>query len=94
MELLTGLWREISELGLGHKLHHRDVVRVALKRLDADLRSNELHEVLSDIRKEASVEKPFEKNREVTGHDVESGPVGWHSTFMYYDKLYYTLLYH
>jgi hypothetical protein len=33
IELLHRLWLELSSLGLGHKLHHRDVVRVALRRL-------------------------------------------------------------
>ena len=76
VEFLHQLWREISELGLGHKLHHRDVVRVALKRLGADLRSAELHEVLADIRKEVSDEKNAEENAALISHFVGSGSTG------------------
>ncbi len=56
IEFLHRLWLELSGLGLGYKLHHRDVVRVALRRLEADLRSKDIHEVLEDIRKEMSDE--------------------------------------
>jgi hypothetical protein len=47
---------EICELGLRHRLHYRDAVRVALKRLEADVRSAEIQDVLPDIRKEVSDE--------------------------------------
>jgi amino acid transporter len=33
LDLLHRLWLELSDKGPGHKLHHRDVVRVALRRL-------------------------------------------------------------
>jgi amino acid transporter len=39
VEYLHRLWLELSGKGPGYKLNHRDVVRVALRRLDADLRS-------------------------------------------------------
>ncbi len=54
IEMLHSLWLELSEKGLGHKLHHRDVVRVALQRLQNDLRSDRGREVLSDVRQAAS----------------------------------------
>ncbi|HTY63552.1 MAG TPA: APC family permease [Acidobacteriota bacterium] len=54
MELLHNLWLKLSEIGLGHKLHHRDVVRVALQRLQGDLQSEKLKEVVRDVEKEVS----------------------------------------
>jgi hypothetical protein len=54
IELLHSLWLELSEKGLGHKLHHRDVVRVALQRLRNDLQSKNENEVVHDVRKETS----------------------------------------
>ncbi len=54
IELLHNLWLRLSEKGLGHKLHHRDVVRVALRRLEADLQSPSSKEVLREVSKEAS----------------------------------------
>jgi hypothetical protein len=54
IELLHSLWLELSEKGLGYKLHHRDVVRVALQRLRNDLRSKNEKEVVRDVRQEVS----------------------------------------
>jgi hypothetical protein len=54
IELLHSLWLEISKKGLGYKLHHRDVVRVALQRLRNDLRSRNEKEVIRDVKQEAS----------------------------------------
>jgi amino acid transporter/nucleotide-binding universal stress UspA family protein len=54
IDFLHRLWREVSELGLGYKVHHRDIVRVALRRLEFDLRSHKIHEVLEDIHTEVS----------------------------------------
>jgi amino acid transporter/nucleotide-binding universal stress UspA family protein len=57
MELLHKLWLEIADRGLGHKLHHRDVVRVALRRLEKTLGSENAEEVLSELRKETAAEE-------------------------------------
>jgi amino acid transporter len=54
IEFLHQLWLDLTALGLGYRLHHRDVVRVALKRLEADLKSKDLRMVLEDIHAEAS----------------------------------------
>jgi amino acid transporter len=51
------LWLELSEKGFGHKLHHRDVVRVALRRLDADLRAERSSDVLQELRREVAGER-------------------------------------
>ena len=42
------LWRKLSDR-LGAKLHHRDVVSVALRRLERDLDGYRFEEVLEDI---------------------------------------------
>lgn len=53
LDLLHDLWLRLSgEEGLGAKLHHRDVVGAALRRLERDLDSEEKPQVLEDIRRE------------------------------------------
>lgn len=54
IEMLHRLWLDLSARGLGHKLHHRDVVRVALRRLEAELQSPNAKEVLKEVSQEAS----------------------------------------
>ena len=49
-ELLHRLWLEISEREPGQILHHRDVLRVALRRLDRDWNAGRLKEVLDELR--------------------------------------------
>jgi amino acid transporter/nucleotide-binding universal stress UspA family protein len=56
-ELVHKLWLTLTERGLGHKLHHRDVVRVALRRLEAALESPESGEVLEHVKHEASEDR-------------------------------------
>jgi nucleotide-binding universal stress UspA family protein len=63
IDLLHRLWLNLSDKGLGHKLHHRDVVRVALRRLESELHSSNAKEVLREVAKEASEERrPPEQN--------------------------------
>ncbi len=57
IELLHKLWLRLADKGLGHRLHHRDVVRVALRRLEADLESPEEKEVLREVAREASEDR-------------------------------------
>jgi nucleotide-binding universal stress UspA family protein len=61
MELLHKLWLEIADRGLGHKLHHRDVVRVALRRLERSLGSERAEEVLNELKKETLAEEKQHK---------------------------------
>src|SRR5204862_3420269 len=49
--LVHDLWLELSEK-FGAKLHHRDVVGVALKRMNRELHSHEEDSVVTDIRDE------------------------------------------
>jgi hypothetical protein len=44
----------LSGKGPGPKLHHRDIVGVALRRMAADLDSTRSKEVLDDVLKEVS----------------------------------------
>ena len=53
VDLLHRLWLELSECGPGHKLHHRDVVRVALQRLNTELHSPQADDVIRDIMSES-----------------------------------------
>jgi amino acid transporter len=61
IELLHQLWLELSAAGPGHKLRHRDVVGVALRRLAGDLHSTRSQDVLTDVLAEAG-----HNHREVT----------------------------
>jgi hypothetical protein len=45
------LWLKLSE-SFGSKLHHRDVIGVALRRMARDLESNERPEVMKDVTEE------------------------------------------
>jgi hypothetical protein len=53
VDLLHRLWLELSEETTGAKLHHRDVVGVALQRLEAQLRTEQRTSALDDVKKEA-----------------------------------------
>jgi hypothetical protein len=52
LERLHDLWLRLTELGFGSKLHHRDVVGVALRRLEKDLDGPEPEKVVEDLKKE------------------------------------------
>ncbi|HTX34709.1 MAG TPA: APC family permease [Bryobacteraceae bacterium] len=54
IDLAHRLWLELSAMGPGSKLHHRDVVGVALRRMITELHSPRKQEVLEDIIKELS----------------------------------------
>jgi amino acid transporter len=60
IEMLHGLWLLLSAKGPGYKLHHRDVVRVALRRLHSELHAPNAEEVLKEVWHEASEEKQRE----------------------------------
>ncbi len=53
LDRLHDIWLRLAEQeGLGSKLHHRDVVGVALRRLERDLNSQDKPEVMQDIQRE------------------------------------------
>ena len=51
VDLVHELWLELSD-DFGSKLHHRDVVGVALRRMERELRSGRRPDVLDDVRDE------------------------------------------
>jgi amino acid transporter len=51
IELLHQLWLELSAAGPGHKLHHRDVVGLALRRLRQDVQGSAKDEIVRDIHR-------------------------------------------
>jgi amino acid transporter len=53
IDLAHKLWLELSARGPGSKLHHRDVISVALRRMEAELQSARAQEVVDDIMREA-----------------------------------------
>jgi amino acid transporter len=53
LDRLHDLWLRLSEReGFGSKLHHRDVVGVALRRLEKELEGEQRPDVLEELRKE------------------------------------------
>ena len=52
IDLAHRLWLELSARGPGSRLHHRDVIGVALRRLNADLHSERAGDVVGDIVRE------------------------------------------
>jgi hypothetical protein len=60
LDLLHQLWLELSAKGPGSKLHHRDIVGVALRRMQQALESGHADEVVADVMREISngSEKP------------------------------------
>src|ERR1017187_5186290 len=54
VELAHQLWLERSATGPGAKLHHRDVIGIALRRMIAELHSDRSGEVVDDVFREVS----------------------------------------
>ena len=54
IDLVHRLWLELSGKGPGAKLHHRDIVGVALRRMEAELHSSRAPEVVDDIVREVA----------------------------------------
>jgi amino acid transporter/nucleotide-binding universal stress UspA family protein len=53
VDRVHGIWLHLTEeAGFGAELHHRDVVGLALRRLERDLESDKRAEVIEDLRKE------------------------------------------
>lgn len=59
IDRLHELWLELSaEEALGARLHHRDVVSVALRRLERDLQSDQRAAVIEELRHQLLEEEP------------------------------------
>jgi nucleotide-binding universal stress UspA family protein len=54
IELAHQLWLELGSKGPGSKLHHRDIIGVALRRMSDELHSDRSQEVVDDVLKEIS----------------------------------------
>ena len=54
LELAHQLWLELSATGPGAKLHHRDVMGVALRRMSEELHSDRSGEVVADVFREVA----------------------------------------
>ncbi len=54
IDLVHRLWLELSGRGPGSKLHHRDIVSVALRRMNAELQSDRAKEVVEDVLREVA----------------------------------------
>ncbi len=59
IDLVHQIWQELADRpGIGGRLHHRDVVGVALRRLEEQLHSKMHTDVVADVEREMSREKP------------------------------------
>ena len=58
VELVHHLWLELSQKQFGAKLHHRDVVRAALRRFEDQLNSPDAPEVIDQLRTEVERRAP------------------------------------
>jgi hypothetical protein len=54
IELAHQLWLKLSGMGPGSKLHHRDIIGVALRRMNQELGSDRAHEVVTDVLNEVA----------------------------------------
>jgi hypothetical protein len=52
LDLLHQLWLELSAKGPGSKLHHRDIVGVALRRMQESIQGGHADEVVADVMRE------------------------------------------
>jgi hypothetical protein len=59
LDLLHNLWLELSEKWLGSKLHHRDVIRIALRRLNQDVHTHHAVEVVEQLKSEMQEQPPI-----------------------------------
>jgi amino acid transporter len=71
IDLVHRLWLELSAGGTGANLHHRDVVGVALRRLEKQLHSEQVQDVLMDIDLEVK-QHPAEAGLEVPDRSQEA----------------------
>jgi amino acid transporter len=57
MELLHKIWLDLTNRGLGYKLHHRDVVRIALRKLESALTEGGAVGIVDELKKETEAHK-------------------------------------
>ena len=69
VDLVHEMWLEISDQYAGSKVHHRDIVGVALRRMRKDLHSLERDEVVNDVLDELSHRKDSDAEKSATAPD-------------------------
>ena len=62
VDLVHEMWLEVSDQYAGSKLHHRDIVGVALRRMRKDLHSGDRNDVVHDVLEELSHRKDVRKS--------------------------------
>jgi len=74
VDRLHDLWLKLSEReGLGSKLHHRDVVGMALRRLEHDLSGERRPEIVDQLRKQApEAAQPESRPSPGKGHEADA----------------------
>jgi amino acid transporter len=66
VDLVHEMWLEVSDQYAGSKVHHRDIVGVALRRMKQDLHSQDRDEVVHDILDELSHRKDTNPQKSAT----------------------------
>jgi amino acid transporter len=56
-ELLHKIWLDLTNRGFDYKLHHRDVVRVALRKLESELATEGADLIINELKKETEAHK-------------------------------------
>ena len=71
IDLLHQLWLELASKGPGCNLHHRDIVGVALRRMQAAIDSGHADEVVADVMREISNGSGGKKKSEPRSQEPE-----------------------
>jgi hypothetical protein len=71
IDLLHQLWLELASKGPGCNLHHRDIVGVALRRMQAAIDSGHADEVVADVMREISNGSGGKKKSEARSQEPE-----------------------
>ena len=58
VDLVHRLWLELSERHFGAKLHHRDVVRAALRRFEHELNSPSAGQIIEQLKEDVEQREP------------------------------------
>jgi nucleotide-binding universal stress UspA family protein len=71
LDLLHQLWLELAAKGPGCNLHHRDIVGVALRRMQQAIESGHADEVVADVMREISNGAPGKKKPEAQSREPQ-----------------------
>jgi amino acid transporter len=62
VELVHRIWLQLSEQHFGVKLHHRDIVRAALRRFEEELNSRSVQEVIDQVKRDVEHRRPVDSD--------------------------------